>query len=50
MYVMTSDDMIWYDMLFHEWHYLIVNIGEECPPFEGVLEFSRISCGGSIGT
>lgn len=28
---------------------IIVNVGEDCPVFEGLFEFCSISAGGSIG-
>ena len=29
--------------------YLPVNVGEDCPVFDGLYEFCQLSCGGSIG-
>lgn len=29
--------------------FLLVNVGEDCPVFEGLFEFCSISAGGSIG-
>lgn len=29
--------------------YLLVNVGEDCPAFDGLFEFSQISAGGSLG-
>ena len=26
-----------------------VNVGEDCPVFDGLYEFCQLSCGGSIG-
>jgi histone deacetylase 1/2 len=34
-----------YDTLFS---FLIVNVGEDCPVFEGLYEFCQISAGGSL--
>lgn len=28
---------------------LIVNVGEDCPVFDGMYEFCQLSAGGSIG-
>ena len=45
-----------YDMLFclimeHFWYRLLflVNVGEDCPVFDGLYEFCQISTGGSVG-
>ena len=27
----------------------LVNVGEDCPVFDGLYEFCQLSCGGSIG-
>jgi len=29
--------------------YLLVNVGEDCPVFDGLYEFCQLSTGGSIG-
>lgn len=29
--------------------FFVVNVGEDCPVFEGLFEFCSISAGGSIG-
>lgn len=43
--------------IHHHWHYgaheisfsCLVNVGEDCPVFDGIFELCSISAGGSIG-
>lgn len=30
--------------------FLPVNVGEDCPVFDGLFEFCQLSTGGSVGT
>lgn len=30
--------------------FIVVNVGEDCPVFDGMYEFCQLSAGGSIGT
>ena len=31
------------------WHHCAVNVGEDCPVFDGLYEFCQLSAGGSVG-
>lgn len=39
-------DLFWFYFLLHS---LAVNVGEDCPVFDGLFEFCQLSAGGSVG-